>query len=194
MDREIVDLIEGYREYRASNKERNWARAGVMAKPLVLALEVALEQKMLEEVRRLAAPAQQISRKLLELEDESIVPAIQDLLKGYDNDSSHLTWTDALRDAIKVLKSEWLTEKTNGGYPKQIVSEILMEDFRIADKCRMLFMVEEIALHCRPQRFFCGQYSKCFCRLPGEHVSEPICCHTGVFGSDLLNFWGGIGG
>lgn len=62
-----------------------------MTKTLVLALEVALEQEMLEEVRRLVAPAQQIPRKLLELEDEIIVPAIQDLLRGYDNDSSHLT-------------------------------------------------------------------------------------------------------
>ena len=139
-----------------------------MAKPLVLALEVALEQKMLEEVRRLAAAAQQISRKLLELEDESIVPAIQGLLKGYDNDSSHLTWTDALRVAIKVLKSEWLTEKTNGGYPKQIVSEILMGFFRIADKCRMLFMVEEIALRCRPQGFFVDDIRKFFLSFAGR--------------------------
>lgn len=124
-----------------------------MTKTLVLALEVALEQEMLEEVRRLVAPAQQIPRKLLELEDEIIVPAIQDLLRGYDNDSSHLTWTDALRVAIKVLKSEWLAKKTNGGHPKQIVSEILMGFFRIADKCRMLLMVEEIALRCRSQEF-----------------------------------------
>lgn len=59
--------------YQASNTERNWARTGVMAKTLVLTMEAALE-KMLEEVRRLAAPTQQISIKLLNLEVESIAP------------------------------------------------------------------------------------------------------------------------
>lgn len=91
--------------------------------------------------------------KLLELEDGSIVPATQSLLRDYDSDSSHLSWTDALRIAIKVLKSEGLAEKTNGGFSKQIVSEILMGFFRIVDKYQMPFMVENIALRCRLQGF-----------------------------------------
>lgn len=75
------------------------------------------------------------------------------MAKGYNGDLSHSTWTDGLWVAIKLLKSKWLAETVNDGYPRRMVSEILMYFVRIAEKTHMLPTLEDIVFRCRPQEF-----------------------------------------
>lgn len=172
-------------KFRVIVKAKDWTRARVMAKTLLLILETALEKEMLEVVRRLIDPARHTLDELLEWEFSPGNPGhgegVQRRPFSFNLDWWSMGCYQTSEEQMVGRDGQWWISQTNG-----IRNPDVFRSYRWKDSHATY--ARRYCLSLPAPRVYCGRYSKCVCRLPGKHVSESIRCHPGGFGSDLLNF------